>query len=138
MQGIIIVKKATAAQHNPKPARAFKGDRLRQIREQMGLSQEALEELLQIGRGSVSRYEAGLADPLPNQLVAMATQLQISTDWLLGVSDDPEGFRPAGTTPKEKLLLSKYRSGELVDLARDLLTETLEPKPPKDTPDEGL
>lgn len=94
----------------------------------MGLSQEEFSRLLGFGTGVISRYETGRADPLPNQLVEMGRILQVSVDWLLGLSDDPESPIRNGEklSPEEMKLLEKYRSGELDQLAYELLGEALE------------
>jgi repressor LexA len=122
-----------AARNNvDKSARSFRGDRLRLIREKKGMSQEELEKFLNFGKGSISRYENGDNDPLPNQLVEMSRKLQVSVDWLLGLSDDPEtSLRRNDLTTEEVLLLTKYRSGELEKLAHDILGEALAKKSPR-------
>lgn len=116
-----------------KTARSFRGDRLRFIRERMGLTQEELEKFLGFGKGSISRYEKGDTDPLPNQLVEMAKKLDITVDWLLGLSDDPESSLRESDKKlslEEIALLAKYRSGELEKLAHDILGEALAKRSP--------
>ena len=108
--------------------KAFKGDRLAWAREQKKMSQEELGLLLEISVSQVWRYENGKNEPLPAQLVKIATVLDVTTDWLLGLSDNPESsFRKKPDLPtKHKLLIAKYESGELEKLAWDILQEDLE------------
>lgn len=134
-------RKATAE----KTKRAFRGDRLRLIREQMHLTQPDFEKLFGFGAGMVSRYENGAADPLPNQLVEMSRKLEVSADWLLGLSDNPEpdaSFKPyepaSPQNAKEVLFLERLRNGDfarlIYELSRDLVVST--EKPNENTPEQ--
>ena len=126
----------TSAAKQPKSEKLFRGDRLLFIREQMGLSQEAMGQFLGFGTGVISRYENGISDPLPAQLVEMSKRLEVSVDWLLGLTDDPEPNprgRPAKkefekAEPKnirEAAFLDAYRSGELLKLIKELAQELI-------------
>jgi transcriptional regulator with XRE-family HTH domain len=60
------------------------GNRLRQLRSEWGLLQRELEELMALRSGSVSQYERGLREPGFDLLMAIADQLDVSVDYLLG------------------------------------------------------
>lgn len=106
--------------------RVFRGDRLRFLREQMQYSQDDLDRLLNFPPKTVIRYETGESDPLPAQLKTIAKALQVTSDYLIGLTDDPEGYannRP--TNPRVIKLLEMYNSGKLDELAYELLGEAL-------------
>ena len=60
--------------------------KLREIREQKGLSQVQLSELSHVDRVSISRYETGRKMPSVDSLKRLAKALDVSTDDLLGES----------------------------------------------------
>ncbi len=67
---------------------ALRADRLRILREENGLSQRELARRCGMAVSIVSKYENGESDPSSTYLKLMAEQLGVSTDYLLGVSDD--------------------------------------------------
>lgn len=69
------------------------GDRVRKARIRMDLTQRELAVQLEWGEAHVSRLElGGVRDPKGSTIVRLARALGVSTDYLLGLSDDP---RPA-------------------------------------------
>ena len=67
----------------------IKGDRLRQLRTDRGLSAEALAAELNIGLSQVFRYEAEKTDPSSDVLIKIALYFKVSTDYLVGLARDP-------------------------------------------------
>ena len=64
--------------------------RLRDLREDRDLSQEQIAELLGIQQTVYSRYERG-AQTIPLQhLVTLAKYYTVSTDYMLGLTDNPK------------------------------------------------
>lgn len=61
--------------------------RLMQIREKMGTSQEELSQLIGVHRQSISNYEHGKRIPRIDFVVIIAKFLNVSVDYLLGLSD---------------------------------------------------
>ena len=65
------------------------GQRLKDLRKQKKVGQKEVAELLGVSLRSYQFYESGEYDPsLPN-LVVLADYFQVSTDYLLGRSDEP-------------------------------------------------
>jgi transcriptional regulator with XRE-family HTH domain len=62
-------------------------DRIRELREENGWSQEELADKLAIAQQTVSAYERGLRDPDTSTLGKMADLFDVSTDYLLGRTD---------------------------------------------------
>lgn len=69
------------------------GKRIRECRTKLGISQEALAIKLGMKRTNITNYEAGRVIPPGNILLDMADSFNVSTDYLLGVSDNPERYR---------------------------------------------
>jgi DNA-binding XRE family transcriptional regulator len=67
--------------------RAF-SNRLKELRIGKKVNQAQLAEDLQIGRASISNYEIGSRLPDADVIVALADYFDVSTDYLLGQSDN--------------------------------------------------
>jgi len=74
------------------------GERLRALREGVGLSQAKVGKLLDTTQSSVNRYENDVGDPPLSTLLWYADYFDVSLDYLFGRTDKPEGklydFRP--------------------------------------------
>lgn len=66
------------------------GQRIADFRRVRGLSQEELAELATLSRISIARYEAGKIEPGGQALGRIADALEVTTDELLGRSEQPE------------------------------------------------
>ena len=92
--------------------RIFRGDRLRNIRDQHGLTQDELAYRLSIGQSQLARYENGRAEPTPEVIVRLASELDVSADYLLGLSDAPTGqLDENDLSDTERRLLAAYWRG---------------------------
>ena len=58
--------------------------RLKEIREEKGLSQRELAKLLNIDKSTVAKYETGERSPDADMIVQLADFFDVSTDFLLG------------------------------------------------------
>jgi len=91
----------------------MRGDRLRQARVDAGHTQESLSELLDIGNRQIWRYEKGETEPDGVVIAKLAHALNVSADYLLGLSDDPTPPElVAGLSPLERAVLAALRRGE--------------------------
>lgn len=85
-------------------------DRLKAIRKERELSQEELALRAEISIRQLLRYESGESDPTADVIMRMAKELGVSTDWLLGLVEDPNAHRSEeDLTPDEHKLLSAWR-----------------------------
>ena len=66
--------------------------RLQKARKQKHLKQREMAEYLQIGIRSYQNYEGGQREPDFKTLVALADLLDVSTDYLLGRTDEPKPY----------------------------------------------
>jgi transcriptional regulator with XRE-family HTH domain len=65
------------------------GMRIRACRLDIDLSQESLAEKLGMKRTNIANYEAGRVVPPGNVILDMAEILGVTTDYILGRTDDP-------------------------------------------------
>lgn len=61
--------------------------RLKQLRKEMGLSQKSLSEHLGVTQQAVGKWETGRSSPDPATLAQLASLLETSADYLLGITD---------------------------------------------------
>lgn len=62
------------------------GERLRELRNLLALSQEKLAEELEVSLKSIQRYETGKSRPDTYTLIKLATYFEVSADYLLGLT----------------------------------------------------
>lgn len=97
------------------------GNRILQRREQLGLTRQALGEISNVDHKQIWRYEKGINIPSAEVIATFAEAMNVSADWLLGLTDE---IRPipsdSNLSPDEIDLLNLYRS-KSADLQRKLL-----------------
>lgn len=89
------------------------GDRIRITRERKGIMQKRLAKAIGISNVQLSRYETGDRNPDPETLKKIADFLEVSTDYLLGRTDDP-------TPPKKSKPYYALTEKDERDIAHDL------------------
>ena len=62
-------------------------DRIQYLREKSNLTQSDLARLLGITRSSVNAWEMGISTPSTQYIIILAKFFNVSTDYLLGLSD---------------------------------------------------
>lgn len=60
--------------------------RLRELRIEIGLTQEQLSEIVNISRQSYAKYEDGTKPPI-DVLIALSDYYDVSLDFIVGISD---------------------------------------------------
>lgn len=63
------------------------GSRLKQIREEKGISQIDMAKLFSIANTTISQWESGKRNPDHDTLIKIADYFKVSVDWLLGLTD---------------------------------------------------
>ncbi|XOQ16685.1 MAG: Helix-turn-helix transcriptional regulator [Shouchella clausii] len=66
------------------------GQRIKQCRVEMNLSQEGLAERLGMKRTNIANYEAGRVIPPGSIILELANIFEVTTDYLLGRTDNRE------------------------------------------------
>lgn len=64
------------------------GNRIKRAREQAGLTQDKLADLIGVSREAIARWETGDTEPKLKHLIALAEQLKVSADFLLGLEEE--------------------------------------------------
>ena len=67
----------------------FVGSRLKQARSEKGISQSGAAKVFGITKVGYQNYEAGRRNPSIEMLPRLASYFKVSTDYLLGLSDEP-------------------------------------------------
>ena len=109
---------------------SLRTDRLIGLRENMGLSKNKTAEALNIDRSRYGKYELGQREPDYETLQLIANYFGVSTDYLLGNSDEMSSseaprdyFREVyAANPKIAVILERL-GGEMRDLSQEELED---------------
>jgi transcriptional regulator with XRE-family HTH domain len=83
-------------------ATALRVDRLKTTRERHGWSQRELGRMCGFEETLISKYERGEVDPSSSTIKLIAQNLDVSIDYLLGITDEPHGFHGSGELNEEE------------------------------------
>jgi transcriptional regulator with XRE-family HTH domain len=97
------------------------GKRLRELREAHGYSREKFALEIDVGVAQVSRYERGENDVTADILARMARVLSVSSDYLIGLSDQAAPQLNHDLTPDEVAIIAARRRGDLKTAMKALL-----------------
>ncbi len=90
--------------------------RIRQKRQELSMTQEALAAAIGTSQKQVSRYENGDNDPTGDVLRHIAEALDVSVDWLLGLEDtDPVPIEAPTLVEREKKVIRLWRQGNITE-----------------------
>ena len=64
-------------------------NRIKELRIQRNLTQDEMGKIINVQKSAVSKYELGRAVPSTDVLKKLANYFNVSTDYLLGLSDQP-------------------------------------------------
>ncbi len=95
-------------------------DRLAFLTEKFDLTQEELSLRTGISQSQISRYLNDKGDISGEHLLRLSTFFGVSTDYLLGKSDDDPADDLA---PKERLALNAWRSGHRLDAVKTIIND---------------
>ena len=110
------------------------GERIVFLREECDMSQKELAYAIDIAPTSLSRYENNLYEPKAEILLRLASALNTTSDYLLGLTDTYKRVQQIGITASEYHLLTSYRKLDRENQIRvseriDTLLEMQAPKP---------
>lgn len=99
-------------------------DRIREARKEAGHTQTSLAELLNINYKNISRWESGEYIPEAESIAELAKALNVSADYLLGLTDDPKrAARESELSPQEQEIIMALRRGDLKTALRAIVNE---------------
>jgi transcriptional regulator with XRE-family HTH domain len=96
--------------------------RIRERRKALGLNQEELAAMLNITQSQISRYERGDNDPTADILIALSRVLHTSSDYLLGLTDDPAP-QASELSPEERNAIAAWRRGDIAEAVRTIVND---------------
>lgn len=97
----------------------MRADRLQAIRVKRGYTQETLAAELSTDKRQITRWENGESVPGGETLIRLSKVLDVSTDYLLGLSDDPmPHMRIDNMTEDERRVVAAMRRGEKLEAIR--------------------
>jgi transcriptional regulator with XRE-family HTH domain len=92
------------------------GPRLKHMREARNLTQEQVGEYVGVSSQQVYRWETEKNDPTGDMIVQLARLLEVTTDYLLGLVDDPTAhITETNLSPMERRLIAALRNGQLTE-----------------------
>lgn len=77
------------------------GERLKNLRNEKGILQRDLAEFLNVSRVTITHYENGKRNPDQETLIKLARYMDVSTDYLLGNSEDRNPYKDHEELPDE-------------------------------------
>lgn len=109
------------------------GDRIQFLRNRLGLTQPELSAIAKVGQSEISRMERGQNTRAEGwKIAAVATALETSTDYLLGITDDPVSpLRKSDKGARLAAAIELIDPGSLVPMRKllDLLLEIIAEEP---------
>lgn len=84
-------------------------EKIRELREQAGLSQSQLAKQLDVTRSSVNAWEMGLSTPTTQYIVALTKLFHVSSDYILGIEPDRSISLRGYTDEEISLILNLLR-----------------------------
>lgn len=86
------------------------GARIRSARERIGLTRDKLAKRTNIQYHALSKYESSTREPDFETLVVLASALRVSTDYILGCTEDQSRLKKRGLNADTESLLLKYQT----------------------------
>ena len=80
------------------------GERIRELRENIGISQSELAKRLGISRTSVNAWESGLSSPTAQLIIELSKTFHVSSDYILGLNNDGKNIT-IGTYSEDEIKL---------------------------------
>ncbi len=94
------------------------------MRESRGYTQEELSHLLGLGDKEIWRYENNKSTPSADKVAEIAKLLKTTTDYLLGLSDDPTTqLRHSDLAPIERQVISSWRLGDKLQAIKAIVAD---------------
>ncbi len=85
-------------------------NRLRELRKKIGKSQEVVGDLLNISQSRMSDYENGICAILSDALILFAEYYNVTTDYILFLSENSSNIQCKGITDDEYSRLMALRN----------------------------
>lgn len=109
-------------------------NKLKELREEKGLTQAQLAEVFQVSKSAIANYESGFRLPKDNLMwKKIANYFNVSVDYLMDINNAPNNttksnfFSYSGSSnPKKAALINLINKSNITDEQIDLLTNMIE------------
>lgn len=88
------------------------GEKITNLRQELGLNQKQLAEKVGITEASLSRYENNLREPRAEIISRISEVLNCSTDYILGLTDIRTNFIVSESTTNNQMKFINYKRAE--------------------------
>ena len=92
--------------------------RIKDLREIHGMSQQRLAAELNVTQAMVSKYELGVSEPDIAMIKRIAEYFGVSSDYLLELSDDKTAIPVSGLSQEEKDVLFGFKRLDKIQKAK--------------------
>ncbi len=100
------------------------GERIKDARKNAGHTQSSLAELLNTNHKNIWRWESGEYIPEAETIGDLAKALNVSADYLLGLTDDPKrAARESELSQRELEIIMALRRGDRMSAMRAIINE---------------
>lgn len=101
------------------------GTRLKLARTKAGHTQESLAELMETNGRQIWRWENGENEPSGQIVARLAQELNVTTDYLLGLTDDPtpSDKRVEGLTYREQRIINALRNEDYREAIKAIVND---------------
>lgn len=100
------------------------GQRIREVREMRGWTQEELSEIAKVNVQQINRYENNKNQPNADILKRLAAALRVSADYLLGLTSDPTPRLIADELSlKERTAVDAWRHGKRIEAIKVIVDD---------------
>lgn len=98
------------------------GNRIKQLREELGMNQEELSRKISVSPSAIGMYETNKREPNNEITIKLANLFGVSTDYLLGKSDirNPEALKKVPFANAGGLDTSDLDEEDLLELQRQI------------------
>ncbi len=86
------------------------GARIRSARERLGITRDEFAKKINIQYYTLAKYEASAREPDFETLVLLANTLHVSTDYILGCTEEQVHLKQKGFDADAEILLLKYQT----------------------------
>jgi len=97
------------------------GKRIKELREDKGLTQNELGDLLNLTKANISKYENEKLEPNIETIYKLGEIFNVSTDYILGQTDDPRPIDQVNKANQERITQAlQGEPPELLDFWKEL------------------
>lgn len=98
-------------------------ERLRKARESLEFTQDVLAEKLGVEPLQIWRWESGRNKPSVDIVIKLAEALNVTSDYLLGITDEPTPAVMSHLSAKERAAIAAWRRGERLEAVKVIVAD---------------